>query len=338
MVFKRGAGGERRPIEGSFITENNTLPRNTGVFLSTSSGAESHEWEAFQGGIFSHEMRSALRGGADLDGNRAVTYEEAAAFIRRANESIPIRRFRPQFFVHPPGNAPSNTSVLADLSAASGNWVSLGVGRAEHQYVEDALGRRLLDVHPAADADTALLLPKRRPLFVRFPESGKEISVPSGNLIRLSEHSAAPWTVSARGAEHEAFARIFRLPFDRSAVIAYRSSEETPSVQLTDEHRSASPWYRRSLAIGAVVLGATGAAMTGLAVSENRNAQEAEIGTSIQAANDRIRAYNIAAISCYATAGVALTAFALWTFTEKRHLRLAVGPTTSDLIQIGGSF
>lgn len=88
LAYSRGPGGERRALEGfraSALTEDSRV----GVLLSTSSARESHEWDAFEGGVFSHEVRSGLYGAADADGNGEVSYREIAAFVARANAAVP---------------------------------------------------------------------------------------------------------------------------------------------------------------------------------------------------------------------------------------------------------
>src|SRR6202011_1444656 len=75
---------------------------NVGFLLSSSAGTDSHEWDEFQGGVFSHEVLSALRGAADADSDGAVSYAELGAFVLKANAAVPNARFRPRFTVHPP--------------------------------------------------------------------------------------------------------------------------------------------------------------------------------------------------------------------------------------------
>ena len=55
-------------------------------------------------GVFSHEVRSALLGGADVDGDDRVTYRELASFVAVANEAVPAGH-RPEFFVRAPSAA-----------------------------------------------------------------------------------------------------------------------------------------------------------------------------------------------------------------------------------------
>ncbi|MBN2360272.1 MAG: caspase family protein, partial [Deltaproteobacteria bacterium] len=61
---------------------------NTGVMLSTSDEADSHEWSRFGSGLFSHEVRSGLLGGADLDQDGSVGYDELAAYLAAANSKV----------------------------------------------------------------------------------------------------------------------------------------------------------------------------------------------------------------------------------------------------------
>ncbi len=62
MIFPKRAGGERRRVDRPFYRARSLAKMfpDTGFLLSTSSGRSSHEWEAFQAGVFSHEVRSGL--------------------------------------------------------------------------------------------------------------------------------------------------------------------------------------------------------------------------------------------------------------------------------------
>ena len=103
LVFGRGPTADvRKPVRGFALFEDVLPADRTGLLLSTSSARESHEWDAYQSGVFSHEVRSGLYGAADLDGDGRVSYREIAAFIQRANESIPNERFRPDVYARPP--------------------------------------------------------------------------------------------------------------------------------------------------------------------------------------------------------------------------------------------
>jgi hypothetical protein len=312
------------------------LPENTGFFLSTSSGGDSHEWEAFQAGVFSHEMRSALRGAADIDGDRAITYEEAAAFVWRANSAIPVERFRPAFFVRPPGDAAADQSVLANIESAEGSWLTLGSTHPEHQYLEDNLGRRLMDIHPAPQMAAVVLLPSRRPLFMRYPKTGEEIRLPGGESIDIDDERGHPWQVSVRGAEHECFQHLFSRPFGKASVEAYQRwvAKAVPVDADAPDRR----WIRRGLGIGGLVIGGVGMTMTGLALGQRRSVDGESSGVAIDEAHQKIETYNTAAVVCYSVAGAALTAYLVWWLLPDRRIRIAAVPSKEPSLFLGGQF
>ena len=108
-----------------------TLPPGLGLILATSGAQESHETAALNGGVFSHEVRSALLGGADADGDHRITYDELHAFLLSASASIQHAR-APSVFVHAPAaeggealtelDAFHNTATLALPSHAQGHF------------------------------------------------------------------------------------------------------------------------------------------------------------------------------------------------------------------------
>ncbi|MBW2465612.1 MAG: caspase family protein [Deltaproteobacteria bacterium] len=65
----RAAPEYSRSVE-TFLAENHlgAFP-NTGVLLAHSADQQTHEWERYRGGIFTHQLLSGMRGGADLNGD-----------------------------------------------------------------------------------------------------------------------------------------------------------------------------------------------------------------------------------------------------------------------------
>ena len=104
LAFEKGPGGHESAAPASLLAAG--VPSrlaNTGFVLSTSSDRDSHEWERYQAGILSHELRSALRGAADADRDGRITYAELGAFLVTANSNIENPTFRPDFMVRAPG-------------------------------------------------------------------------------------------------------------------------------------------------------------------------------------------------------------------------------------------
>jgi hypothetical protein len=224
MAFERGPGGRRARFAGGFFAPapSASASTNVGFVLSTSSDRDSHEWERFGGGVFSHQVRSALRGAADLDGDGRISYAELGAFLTVANQAIVNPRLRPDFFVRPPDGTPAGlTDTLLDWQA--GAVASLIVDRpVGHMYVETAGGERVLDAHAAPDAPIILRLPHEPPLFVRRDDgSGREYVIRTAAAVRVSEITAEASVFASRGAAQIAFEQLFAAPFGRDDLRSF---------------------------------------------------------------------------------------------------------------------
>jgi hypothetical protein len=325
MVFERGQGGERNRLRAPLSQGPRRIPRNTGIFLSTSTAADSHEWEAFQGGVFSHEMRSALRGAADANGDGMVSYEEAAAFIWTANRDVPSRRYRPDIFFRPAEGLGGDATILADLRRASGDHLVVDAGASIRAFVEDGLGIRYLDLHVGGARQTALLLPTERPLYVRWPVSGMEAEVPHGDSIRLAILAPRPSKTLVRGAEQVAFGRLFSLPFDDGALVAFRTRPADEDVALSVVARDWT-WARRGLGLAGLAVGVSAGVLTALAVHEHNAVGPTTNGAERVRVNHRIDSLNLAAGTCYAVAGTAVLGYLVWTLWPRAKPKIHVQP------------
>ncbi|MBN2494311.1 MAG: caspase family protein [Deltaproteobacteria bacterium] len=335
LVFDRGAGGHRRQVRDiQLLGEHSRLPPHTGLLLSTSSGADSHEWEAVQAGVFSHELRSALRGAADVDADDAVTYEEAAAFVWTANAAIANPRFRPAFFSHPP-RSDSQSQVLLDLAGAKGDRLVVDAAQG-HMYVEDGQGLRLVDFHSFGEHELVLHLPGARPLFVRRPGSVQEVELPAGSPHRLAALRSRRRPVSSRGAEHVAFGKLFSKPFGPEAIEAWRT--RPPDLEQTAELPTDWTWMRRGIGISAAVLAITGGALTGLALDERAGVDAQTTGLERDRINERIGRYNTGAVVCYALAGTALATYLVWTLWPEEQVEVHLLPADGAQLGLSGRF
>jgi hypothetical protein len=332
LVYGRGEGGRRKPIKSPLAAKAEGLPSNTGVMLSTSSAADSHEWEAYQGGIFSHELRSGLRGAADLNLDGVVTYEEAAAFIWTANREIRNERFRPDFFSRPPAGQTSDTAVLARVDRAAGDRLLIGPQVSAHLFVEDSLGRRIADLHPATSRQTVLILIGQRPLYVRQSGSSEEFEIPAGEQVALASLTPRPSDSLRRGAEHNAFRYLFTRAFDENALDNYRKRPPEP-----DDEPGTVPadftGLRYSFGIASLSLAAVGGVMTGLAVREHHLVDADTSGLARAHANDRISRYNTVGVTCYLLAGAAAATYVVWTLWPGKKVKIKmlapVGPAVA---------
>jgi hypothetical protein len=218
LAFGRGPGGERRSLAQFVDVDSLAGDPRVGLFLSTSSAAESHEWEAFQSGIFSHEVRSGLLGPADIDLDRKVTYRELYAFITSANAAIPNARFRPAVFARPP----SSSEILVDLSTSTLPTLDVSAGLAGRYLLETSAGVRLADFHSGQGMAVRVLRP-RGSLFLRRVDSGDEWRLPSSTgPISLASLPKSTGETRARGALHESFQKLFAEPVTKQTLAAVR--------------------------------------------------------------------------------------------------------------------
>ncbi len=311
LVFDKGPGGERSPYLHPFAEEEEILKHNnTGFILSASSSRDSHEWERYQAGVFSHEVRSAFRGGADVDMDGKITYAELGAFLETANKSIPNPQFRPQFIVRPPGNPPGDLSSPILHWTDSENALLVDTGTLGHLYVENALGVRNLDVHPAQGQKLRLHLPPTRPMFIRKADDTVELSVSTLSGATLSTLSQQPIQIARKGALHLAFERLFDTPFDETHVRTYEqdySILHAPTVtkqQKPEKSRTPRSIVRGAALWTAVGTAAGGLAMTLTAVGLKQKGEDASQENRYDI-NQDIKHLNIAAVVLYSIAGAA---------------------------------
>ena len=267
FVSDRGPGGTRESLPPGFSRAQVAWPKRTGFLTARSSGGQTHEWAEYQSGVFSHELRSGLMGAADVNVDGKVTYREIAAFVRRANEAIPNRRYRPEVSTVPPGG--DLDASLAELP--SGPMVlEMDVATPGRSYVETETGVRLVDLHTGPGAPIQLRLPiDLGGLFIEQVEGAGSASTrefrlaPHAGHVLLSELTPETSQVRARGAGHEAFLHLFARPFDLAAVTAFQlDGDAAAEVRWNQEVQDAKArqTFRRKLALDAVALSvATGA-------------------------------------------------------------------------------
>jgi hypothetical protein len=226
FVSDRGPGGERESLPAGFSRVTAGWPARTGFLTARSASGQTHEWAEYQSGVFSHELRSGLVGAADVNLDGKVTYREIAAFVRRANEAIPNRRYRPEVSTSPPGGDLDATLATLPEGPIVLEMDAEPAGRA---FVESEAGIRLVDMHAAAGTHLLVRLPvDLGSLFVEqestpnVPSSMREFRVEAKpGRVRMSTLAMAEPHVTARGAGHEAFMHLFADPFDAGAVSAF---------------------------------------------------------------------------------------------------------------------
>jgi hypothetical protein len=283
------------------------LDRRFGLLLSTSVTRESHEWEAFQAGVFSHEVRSGLYGAADADGDGRVSYREIAAFVENANAAIPNERFRPQVFARPPRAG----DTLLDIRWPRRSYLEVGPTRSGRYLLETAEGVRLADFHSSSRSRLRLLRPPARGLlYLRRRDSDRqEYAVkPGPRIVRVASLAGRRPRVAMRGAAHHAFSRLFERPFDRQVVAGFRMELVSALAVEQPEAPPRSRWRQRlgwtALGLGAAALG-TAVSLSLSAISERDGVGPGLSHERTVAVNESIDRKNTGAVVLYCVAGAA---------------------------------
>ncbi|HEX3698773.1 MAG TPA: hypothetical protein VH374_25615 [Polyangia bacterium] len=322
FVADRGPGGERTRLLPGFSRDAALVwPARTGFLTARSASGQTHEWAEFQAGIFSHELRSGMIGAADVNLDGKVTYREIAAFVQRANEAIPNRRYRPEVSTAPPDG--DLDTVLADLP--DGPLVlEMDLAPPGHTFVETARGVRLADLHPGAGPAVRLRLPTNEgPLFVQQVSTDgaangdrgpREFPLPArAGRVRLSALAPSAPRVRARGAAHEAFLLLFRDPFDSMAVQEYQlpsAADMGAPPPLSAAAQRRHRLGRTALELG-VLAGALAGACAGSAALVGHSDSPANSMTSTSQRNGWIRGLDDGAWVMLGVAGAALTTGAI---------------------------
>jgi hypothetical protein len=252
-----------------------TLARfpHVGAVVASTAGAQAHEWDAYQAGVFTHEILSALRGAADVDGNRRVEYSELAAFLAAANREVSDPRARPHTVIRAPQLNPRVPIVdlgeLRDAALLEGKPGDLGAF-----HVEDERGVRILDLRAEEGFRVTIALPARETLYLRSSRGEVNLRPEPGSRLRFEDLRWAPADVRARGALESALRRgLFAARFGPNYYRGFAdNTTELVAVDIREAEAvveagpPAASWQRRAawpslgLSAGlAVVSGAFGA-------------------------------------------------------------------------------
>ncbi len=231
---------------------------NTGVLLATASSTETHEWSRIEAGLFSHQVRSALAGAADVGHDGAVSYSEVAAYISAANSKVKNRRAALSVFARPP--AQNLAEPVVRLSTARPvHRLRMARSLSGHFYLEDRRSARYADFNKSGEKELSLVLVSAgQGYFLRTSRGEKRIELsPKPGTIKVA--SLDPKTVQARGSIAESLERgLYQVPYGPSFYSGYLSAWqrqlEEPLPALASEpalaRQSAAPGGAHSWRLG----------------------------------------------------------------------------------------
>lgn len=240
VLNARKPGGHRVAVTADAARSLSDRLPNVGVFLSTSAEAEVFEWSELQSGIFSHAVRSGILGGADVNGDGDVSYDELRAFVDIASGSVKNPLYRPQVFARGPGG--SGSATLFPLGRAKGVRIELDAAPRSRLTVRDGDALPWIDVHKEAGTPATLKIPAqwaaRASVEEREPsEAASRVlrryaldAVPPDEPIRLAALTPAPPSGETRGV-NDVLRLLFAAPFGARAMAAYQA--KTPKASET---------------------------------------------------------------------------------------------------------
>jgi hypothetical protein len=200
---------EVNPTAADAFLVHSTLSHfpQVGAIVAASTDAQAHEWDQLGHGVFTSELLSALRGAADVNGDRHIEYSEAYAFLGAANRSVQDPRARLSVVGRPPQI--DRHAAIVDLTRFPTDRVAhlAHIPAGKHLVeVEDGTGRRLATFRGEADFVADLVVPPGT-TYVRM--DGREASFESGpgDLVAFSDLKFAPPRSRARGALEDALRR-----------------------------------------------------------------------------------------------------------------------------------
>jgi hypothetical protein len=213
------------------LAARTTLDRfpHVGAIVAASSTAQAHEWDRYERGVFTHEIISGLRGGADVDRNGRIEYSELSAFLAAANREVQDPRARLDVIVRPP--TLDRRATLFDLSRAPGTGRLVGgAAKIGAFVVEDMRGNRLTDVNAEPGHDVSIVLPADQTLFIRARRGEAVLRVPAGGRVALESLVFGEPSSRARGALDESLRRgLFASPY---GPLYYRGFVDAHSDEL----------------------------------------------------------------------------------------------------------
>jgi len=294
------------PEQAAAFVQQATLARfpHVGAVVASTADTVAHEWDAYGSGVFTHEILSALRGAADIDGNQRIEYSELGAFVAAANHAVSDPRARPQILVHPPPL--DRRTPIVDLSAQRDGAVLTGRAPALASFfIEDERGNRLLDVRAEREHSVRLVIPAGRVLHLRSGEKESVLHPRGGEVLRLEDLGLVDESARRRGAVESALRRgLFATPYGAGYYRGFVHQAEglvsvdVPAggalaleVPLASREAPRPPLRDRTagrVLVGAGALLAVGAGVLGaLALSAYRDVDGTQLELPAQQARDR---------------------------------------------------
>ncbi|HWA73975.1 MAG TPA: caspase family protein [Polyangiaceae bacterium] len=192
------------------ILVQSTLARypRVGAILAAASDGQSHEWDYLRQGVFTHELLSALRGGADVNQDGRLEYSEVYAFLSAANRGVEDARARLTVVARAP-DVDRRIAVVefAMFRKSKPARLTSIPARARALQVFDDAGRRLATLHGEPDYVSSLLIPAGRTIYLRSGQQESQFRSSAGQAVAFETLRFAASPERSRGALDDALRR-----------------------------------------------------------------------------------------------------------------------------------
>lgn len=245
------AGSAHAQSVRRYLDENHlgSFP-NTGVILATSADQQTHEWERYRGGVFSHELRSGLRGGADLNGDGRIEYSELGAFVSAANSGVQDPRARLEVVVRPPASDERRPFVRHE-AIGDRRVLYFSQGDGHHYVVENEKGVRLADLRRSSEGPGYLRLPAGDVFVYRngTAAAGKGATTEESRIKKETKGRIAVDALAfrdveraSRGALDQAFRKgLFAVPYGAGYYTGY--TDQNGLLGVSDPAWEVTVWH-----------------------------------------------------------------------------------------------
>lgn len=303
---------------------------NVGVMMASASNTQAHEWDDYQTGVFTHQLLSGLRGGADINSDGQIEYSEIAAFLAAANRGVTDPRARLTTLVVAPKLYPR--TAIVNLHDARN--VARLQGRPHHLgrfQIDDERGNRLFDMRAESGFFIDVVVPIGEPIMLSNQDGEVTLLTSADRAINLEDLTLKKLRLRSRSVVAELMRRgLFAAEFGPSYYGGFVDSADKQLVPVdylpigvlgvarsprTGNHTAA--WA--GLAVSAVSLVASGV-FAALASRAYGDFQNATFERPSIASRDRYEHWGVAALSA-AALGVLSGGLGYWLWNQGDDVR-----------------
>jgi hypothetical protein len=205
---------------------------NVGAIMASASNSQAHEWDDYQSGVFTHELLSGLRGGADVNGDGRVEYSEIAAFLAAANREVTDPRARLTTLVVAPKLYP-RTAILDTRDVRDSARLQGLAHRLGHFQINDQRGNRWLDLRAEFAFFANILVPAGEHILLSNESGEVSILTSAGRATNIEDVVLEKGHVRPRSAVAESMRRgLFAAEFGPSYYEGFVDSGDRQMVPV----------------------------------------------------------------------------------------------------------